>query len=104
MAAFSPRAALRDIDPEVRAVMRGPVITTAILFCLLAAEVLLAMTTPFRACGYVELGIAAVMVVIVLTFSMELTHAPPLIRLFSILGFFWLAILFGITMIDYLTR
>ena len=97
-------AALRDIDPKVREVMRGPVITTGVLLCLLAVEVLLAMTTPFRACGYFELGIAAVMVVIVLTFSMELTHAPPLIRLFSILGFFWLAILFGITMIDYLTR
>jgi cytochrome c oxidase subunit 4 len=93
-----------NIDPKVREVMRGPVITTGVLLCLLAAEVLLAMTTPFPACGYVELGIAAVMVIIVLTFSMELTHAPPLVRLFSILGFFWLAILFGITMIDYLTR
>lgn len=100
MASFS----LASIDPKVREVMRGPVITTGILLCLLAAEVLLAMTTPFPACGYVELGIAAVMVIIVLTFSMELTHAPPLVRLFSILGFFWLAILFGITMIDYLTR
>ena len=104
MASFSPVAALRDVDPKVREVMRGPVITTGVLLCLLAVEVLLAMTTPFAACGYVEIGIAAVMVVIVLTYSMELTHAPPLIRLFSILGFFWLAILFGITMIDYLTR
>ena len=104
MASFSPRAVLAGIDPKVREVMRGPVITTAVLLCLLAAEILLATTTPFPACGYVELGIAAVMVVIVLAFSMELTHAPPLVRLFSILGFFWLAILFGITMIDYLTR
>ena len=104
MAFFSPLAALRDADPEVREAMRGPVITTGVLLCLLAVEVLLATTTPFHACGYVEMGIAAVMVVIVLTFSMELTHAPPLVRLFSILGFFWLAILFGITMIDYLTR
>ena len=100
MASFS----LAGIDPKIREVMRGPVITTGVLLCLLAAEVLLAMTTPFPACGYVELGIAAVMVIIVLTFSMELAHAPPLVRLFSILGFFWLAILFGITMIDYLTR
>ena len=104
MAPLPGLAALRDIDPKVREVMRGPVITTGVLLALLAVEVLLAMTTPFRAAGYVELGIAAVMVVIVLTFSMELTHAPPLVRLFSILGFFWLAILFGITMIDYLTR
>ena len=97
-------AALRDIDPKTREVMRGPVIITGVLLCLLAVEVLLAMTTPFAACGYVELGIAAVMVMTVLTFSMELTQAPPLVRLFSILGFFWLSILFGIMMVDYLTR
>lgn len=100
MALFS----LADVDPKVREVMRGPVITTAVLLCLLAAEVLLAMTTPFPACGYVELGIAAVMVIVVLTYSMELTHAPLLVRLFSILGFAYLAILFGMTMTDYLTR
>ena len=100
MAALPGLAALRDLDPKTREVMRGPAITTAVLLALLGAEVLLALTTPFAACGYVEIAIAAVMVVIVLTYSMELTHAPPLIRLFSILGFFWLAILFGITMTD----
>lgn len=104
MATLPGLAALRDIDPKTREVMRGPVIVTCVLLCLLTVEILLATTTPFPACGYVELGIAAVMVMIVLTFSMELTHAPPLVRLFSILGFFWLAILFGIMMIDYLTR
>ena len=104
MAALPGLAALRHIDPKVREVMRGPVIVTGVLLCLFAVEVLLATTTPFRACGYVELGVAAIMVMIVLTFSMELTQAPPLVRLFSILGFFWLSILFGIMMTDYLTR
>ena len=104
MASLPGMAALRDIDPRTREAMRVPVITTGVLLLLLLVEVLLALTTPFVACGYVEMAIAAIMVVIVLTSSMELTRAPPLIRLFSILGFFWLSILFGIMMIDYLTR
>ncbi len=102
--ARSPSGLLRAIDPKTREVMRGPVITTGVLLCLLAVNLVLGTTIPFAWAGYAEIGVAAIMVMIVLAFSMELMHASPLVRLFSILGFFWLAILFGITMIDYLTR
>ena len=35
------------------------------------------------------------MVALILLVSMEVIHEPPLIRLFSGLGFFWVAILVG---------
>jgi cytochrome c oxidase subunit 4 len=35
---------------------------------------------------------------------MEVIHEPPLVRLFSGLGFFWVAILVGMTLTDYLAR
>ena len=44
------------------------------------------------------------MVLVVLIFSMELIHEPPLMRLFSAISFFWVAILFSMTLLDYLTR
>ena len=92
------------IDPEIRQHMRVPLITMVVLLVLLGINVLLGTTVPFPAAGYVEMGIAAVMVAIVLLFSMEVIEDPPLIRLFSVLGFFWLAILFGLTVVDYLGR
>ena len=44
------------------------------------------------------------MVALILLVSMEVIHEPPLIRLFSGLGFFWVAILVGMTLTDYLAR
>ena len=51
---------------------------------------------PFR-------GTLALLGLVLLT-SMELGHESPVVRLFAGLSFFWLAILFGMTMQDYLTR
>ncbi len=48
--------------------------------------------------------VVAVMVALILLVSMEVIHEPPLIRLFSGLGFFWVAILVGMTLTDYLAR
>ena len=48
--------------------------------------------------------IAATMVATVILFAMEALEEPPIIRLFAGLGFFWVAILFSLTMIDYATR
>ena len=52
----------------------------------------------------VELPILLCMVATVLLFSMEIIEDPPLTRLFSVIGFCWVGILFAMTMIDYLTR
>ena len=44
------------------------------------------------------------MVAIVILFAMEALKDPPITRLFAAIGFFWVAILFALTMVDYATR
>jgi len=44
------------------------------------------------------------MVALILLVSMEVLKEPPLVKLFSVLGFFWVAILVGMTLTDYLAR
>jgi cytochrome c oxidase subunit IV len=41
---------------------------------------------------------------LVVLFFMGLRHNTPLTKLTAVAGFFWLMILFGVTMSDYLTR
>jgi cytochrome c oxidase subunit 4 len=93
-----------NLDPELRTRLRVPAIASVALLLLLGVNVLLGLTLPFTAAGYVEIGVAAVMVAIVLLYTMEIRHEDGLIRLFSALGFFWLLILFGMTSIDYFSR
>ena len=84
--------------------MRTPFYAFVALMVLLAINVALGATMPFHNVWILELLVLASMVVIVLAFSMEVVHEPPLVRLFAVLGFCWVAILFTMTMIDYLTR
>ena len=46
----------------------------------------------------------ALLVLTVLLVSMEVLQEPPLMRLFAALGFFWVAIMFSMTLVDYLSR
>ena len=96
--------ALIRLDDALKQGLRRPFQGTVVLLVLLTVNLVLGFTVPFAAAGYVEIGIAAVMVVVVLLLSMELGHESPIVRLFACLSFFWLAILFGMTMQDYLTR
>jgi cytochrome c oxidase subunit 4 len=84
--------------------MRTPAITLCVLMALLGVNVLLGATLPWRNVWIAELAVAAVMVAIVLLVSMEVLREPPLVRLFSVLGFFWVGIMFGMTLTDYLGR
>jgi len=52
----------------------------------------------------VALGIAFFKASLVVIYFMGLRYNTPLTKLVAIAGFFWLIILFGITMSDYLTR
>jgi cytochrome c oxidase subunit IV len=52
----------------------------------------------------VNLTIAGVMAIIGLAFFMELLHGPVLLRLAALAGFFFLVILFPLTLADYFTR
>ena len=84
--------------------MRVPAFAFAALLLLLGVNVLLGAWMPFGAVWIVELLVALAMIVVVMLFSMEVLHEPPLIRLFSVLGFCWVGILFAMTLVDYTTR
>ena len=85
-------------------VLRVPALTLAALLALLAINVALGATLPFRNGWIVEAGVTACMVAIVLLVSMDILEETPLIRLFSSIGFFWLLIMFGMTLTDYAYR
>lgn len=84
--------------------MRTPSIVLVVLLLLLGTIVLLGAWLPFRQVWIVEAAITLLMVGTVLIVSMELGSEPPIIRFFAVVGFFWVAILFGMTLVDYFTR
>ncbi|WP_238312808.1 oxidase [Methylobacterium crusticola] len=88
----------------LRAHMRVPVLTAGALLGLLGVNVALGATLPFAHVWILELMVATAMVVTILWVSMEVRHEPPLVRLFAGIGFFWVGILFAMTLTDYLTR
>lgn len=94
----------KDDRALLRRRLRTPLLTVLALLALLAVNVTLGATLPFAQVWIVELLVVAVMVALILLVSMEVIHEPPLIRLFSALGFFWVAILMGMTLTDYLAR
>jgi cytochrome c oxidase subunit 4 len=101
----NPLASLSDEDRALlRRYLRTPVLTFLALLGLLAVNVTLGATLPFAHVWAVELAVVTVMVAIILLVSMEIRHEPPLVRLFAGLGFFWVAILIGMTLTDYLAR
>ena len=101
----SPLATLSADDRALlRRRLRTPVLTFLALLALLAVNVGLGATQPFAYAWAVELAVAGAMAAIVLLVSMEVLKEPPLIRLFAGLGFFWVAILLGMTLTDYLAR
>ena len=92
------------MNDEFRQRMRVPVITTGVLLLGLVVNVTLAAFFPFRGAWIVELLVVAAMVATVLWISMEIREQPALVKLFSVVGFVWMAILFGMTLLDYATR
>ena len=84
--------------------MREPVLTAGALLVMLGINVVLGATLPFPNVWIVELAVAGAMVATILWFSMEVRHEPPLVKLFAGIGFFWVGILFTMTLVDYLSR
>ena len=74
------------------------------LLALLGVNVVLGIFFITGHAWIVEVLIATTMVATVIIVAMEAHKEPPLIRLFAGLGFFWVAILFALTMMDYATR
>jgi len=84
--------------------MRTPAISFVSLMALLAINVALGATLPFRHVWMLEAAVTLCMVLVVLLVSMEVWRDTPLIRVFSLLGFFWVLIMFTMTLTDYLGR
>ena len=74
------------------------------LMLLLAATTALAFAPLGSATIFVSLAIAAAKALLVLIIFMELKASTGLVRAFAAAGFFWLAILFAMTMADYSHR
>jgi cytochrome c oxidase subunit 4 len=92
------------IPPELRRRLRTPLLTMIVLMVMLSTNFLLGLFFIQGWAWIAEVLIAATMVGIVITVAMEAIHDPPLTRLFAGVGFFWVAILFTLTMMDYATR
>ena len=98
----------RDLSAADRAEaarrLRTPVLTFLALLALLALNVTLGATLPFAHVWALELLVVTVMGALIILVSMEVLHEPPLVRLFAGVGFFWVAILFAMTLTDYAAR
>ena len=93
-----------DERREIWARMRVPLVTFVALMVFLAINLAVGWLHPIEHAWIIEAPIMVLMIVVVLFYSMEVSHDPPLIRFFSVLGFCWVAILFTMTLIDYSTR
>jgi cytochrome c oxidase subunit 4 len=78
--------------------------TMLTLLVLLGVNIVLGVFFITGTMWIAEVAIAAAMVATVIIVAMEVHKEPPLIQLFSGLGFFWVAILFTLIMVDYVTR
>lgn len=92
------------MDPELKRVLRTPIITTIALLLMLLLNGLLGYFFIANRTWIIEVLVATAMVATVITVTMEAHKEPGIIRLFSGVGFFWVAILFALTMVDYATR
>jgi cytochrome c oxidase subunit 4 len=92
------------MDAELKQHIRTPFLTTLALLALLAVNGLLGIFFINGHAWIIEVFIAMAMVATVIVVAMEAHKEPPIIRLFAGLGFFWVAILFALTMVDYATR
>jgi cytochrome c oxidase subunit IV len=74
------------------------------LLALMAGNIGLAYAGLGAFAPFAHVAIAAAMAAIVLVVFMELDRGASLLWVFAGAGFFWLAILFALTGIDYWTR
>jgi cytochrome c oxidase subunit 4 len=95
---------MRLLPPALRSRARMPLVVLVVSLLLLGVNVLLGALDPHGNIWIVEVLVAMTMVAIVILFSMELLEQPGIVRVFAGLGFFWVAILFTLTLIDYTTR
>jgi cytochrome c oxidase subunit IV len=96
---------LSDADQHVLwEAMRTPAYAFVALLVLLGGIVLLGGYLPFPSAWMLEAALTLTMVAVVLLFSMEVVKEEPILRVFAFAGFFWVLVMMGMTVLDYLTR
>jgi cytochrome c oxidase subunit IV len=75
-----------------------------LLLLLLAATSATAYLDLGEKAAALHVGVAALQILLVWLFFMNLRGSDGAVRLFAILGFFWLALMFSLTFGDYSTR
>jgi cytochrome c oxidase subunit 4 len=103
---------MSDPSPTLRTELRGelgerlrvPALVWLALMVLLAVITAIGALAPAGHWWIAEFFCMVVMVSLIVVVSMEMLRHQPIVRLFSVLGFFWVSILFGMIMVDYLTR
>jgi cytochrome c oxidase subunit IV len=80
------------------------VLVYLVLLCLLALTIGVAQLQLGAIKPAANLGIAAVKAVLIAWFFMHVREGSGLVRLFSAAALFWLLILFGLGLSDWLTR
>ena len=76
----------------------------AVLLVLLAATVAVAQVHLGPANFLAAVTVATAKALLIMLFFMHVRYSPPLTWLVAAAGFFWLAIMFGLTLSDYYTR
>ena len=83
---------------------RGPVWAWLVLMVLFAVNLGSAFIPLGSGNVILNLFIAAVMVVVLAIFLMDLQNAQTLIRVVAVAGLFWMILMFSLTFSDYLSR
>lgn len=92
-------------DPHSRHPTTGVYLAVFAALLVLLAITVLAANIHFGRWNFpVAAAIASVKAALILLFFMHVRYSSALIWLFSLAGFFWLAILFSLTLSDYLSR
>lgn len=95
---------MRNGGPDTPSLWRGPFLAWIALILLFAVNLGSAYIPLGSGNVTLNLFIAAVMLVVLATFLMDLTDAKILVRVVAIAGLFWTIIMFSLTFSDYLTR
>lgn len=92
------------LQPTQRQLWQGPVIVWLVLAVILGGSAYSAFLPLGAFNPAINLVLAAVMLLLLATFLMDLKSASPVVRLVAAAGLFWVVFLFTMTFTDYLSR
>jgi cytochrome c oxidase subunit IV len=95
---------MSERHPGLWQLARGPVAVWAVLVLLLVVSCASAFLPlgPYNVA--LNLSVAALMVIVLATFLMNLRWSSALLRLVAVAGLLWLSFMFALTFGDYLSR